>query len=357
MKGHELRRYFHNTCINEQRIRIAERGSIPPRSAIVYLLPLPERLELILSLPRGLTRFTVPVSAATLTRLAREFRAHLENRTSRAYLVSSQQLYSLLVTPYADEAARQGVDTLVFVPDGVLRAIPFAALHNGRGFLIDRWAVATIPTVGLTDLGHENRHRKTLLLVGISQANQGFAPLAHVDEELQGLQALYGGDLLVNHGFTAQALRTAIEQEPYSMVHIATHGEFMADAAGTFILAWDGRIDMDLLEKTLKIGRYRKNPIDLLTLSACQTAVDSERAALGLAGLALKTGVRSALATLWYVDDRASSQLMMEFYRRLTDPGRSKAQALQGAQQLLLADHRYRHPAYWSPFLLIGNWD
>ena len=357
MKTQELRRYFQNTCINEQRIRFAERGSIPAKSAIVYLLPLPRRLELILSLPEGLRRFTVAVDLETLTPLVREFRHRLENRSSREYLASSQRLYSLLVTPYAREVARQGVDTLVFVPDGVLRTIPFAALHDGKGFLVDRWAVAIIPSLTLTDLGKEKLPRQAFLLAGISQANQGFAPLASVDDELQGIHALYGGELLLNQGFTALALRTAIDQRPYAMVHIATHGEFMADSAATFILAWDGRIDMDLLEKTLRPGRFRKRPIDLLTLSACQSAAGSERAALGLAGLALKTGVRSALATLWYVDDSASSALMVEFYRHLSDPARSKAHALQAAQKGLLADNRYRHPAYWSPFMLIGNWN
>lgn len=357
LKSQELRRYFQNTCINEQRIRFAERGSIPAKSAIVYLLPLAERLELILSLPEGLRRFTVAVDRETLTHVVREFRYRLENRTSREYLASSQRLYSLLVTPYAREVVRQGVDTLVFVADGVLRTIPFAALHDGKGFLVDRWAVAIIPSLTLTDLGQEKRPRQELLLAGISQANQGFAPLASVDDELQGIHALYGGELLLNQGFTALALRTAIDERPYAMVHIATHGEFMADSAATFILAWDGRIDMDLLEKTLRPGRYRQRPIDLLTLSACQSAAGSERAALGLAGLALKTGVRSALATLWYVDDRASSALMAEFYRRLTDPARGKAHALQAAQKGLLADNRYRHPAYWSPFMLIGHWN
>lgn len=356
MKSTELRSYFQNTCINEQRLGFAERQGVPAKSAIIYLLPLPKRLEMILSLPKGLMRFTVPVAAETLTRLTREFRHHLENRTSREYLVSSQELYSLLVSPYRREAASQGVDTLVFVPEGALRTVPFAALHDGRDFLIERWAVATIPTLGLTDLAQEEQPHPKLLLAGITSANQGFAPLPHVADELQGLHLLYGGDLLMNKGFTTLSLRTAIERTPYTMVHIATHGEFKAESRDTFLVAWDARIDMDLLHETLRPGRYRKRPIDLLTLSACQTAADSERAALGLAGLSLQAGVRSALATLWYVDDGASSGLMSEFYRNLTDPAYSKARALQQAQKSLLAGNRYHHPAYWSPFLLVGNW-
>lgn len=357
MKTQELRSYFQNTCINEKKISFAERENIPVRTAIVYLLPLADRLELILSLPDSLKRFTVEIDKEALTALVQEFRYHLEKRTSREYLESGQKLYTALVTPFIPEVRRQGIDTLVFVPEGRLRTIPFAALHDGRGFLIDRYAVATIPSLSLTDLGQTERARLAILLAGVSESNQGFAPLSYVPNELQGIHALYGGKVLLNQAFNAMTLRAEFEQAPYSIVHIATHGEFLENSDQTFILAWDSRIGMDLLEKTMRIGRYRKTPIDLLTLSACQSAASSERAALGLAGLSLKAGVRSAVATLWYVDDQSSSDLMAEFYRRLIDPAVTKAQALQAAQKMLIADHRFRHPAYWSPFMLIGNWN
>lgn len=357
MKTQELRSYFQNTCIDEKKISFAERENIPVKTAIVYLLPLADRLELILSLPDRLQRFTVGIDKEALAALAQEFRYHLEKRTSREYLESGQQLYTTLVAPYLQEVARQGLDTLVFVPEGLLRTIPFAALHDGRGFLIDRYAVATIPSLSLTDLGQAERARLAILLAGVSESNQGFAPLSYVPDELQGIHSLYGGKVLLNQAFNAMTLRGEFEQAPYSIVHIATHGEFLENSDETFILAWDSRIGMDLLEKTMRLGRYRKTPIDLLTLSACQSAASSERAALGLAGLSLKAGVRSAVATLWYVDDQSSSDLMAEFYRRLTDPRVTKAQALQAAQRMLIADQRYRHPAYWSPFLLIGNWN
>jgi CHAT domain-containing protein len=101
---------------------------------------------------------------------------------------------------------------------------------------------------------------------------------------------------------------------------------------------------------------YRDQPVELLTLSACQTAVGDDKAALGLGGVAVKAGARSALATLWYINDQASSILITDFYEDLKKPGISKARALQQAQLELLEDHRYDHPSYWSPFLLIGNW-
>jgi CHAT domain-containing protein len=99
----------------------------------------------------------------------------------------------------------------------------------------------------------------------------------------------------------------------------------------------------------------RKNPVELLTLSACQTAVGDERAALGLAGVAIKAGARSALASLWFVNDESTSKLVTEFYQQLQNPTLSKAQALQQAQKSLM-EQGYQHPLYWAPFLLIGNW-
>lgn len=139
-------------------------------------------------------------------------------------------------------------------------------------------------------------------------------------------------------------------------MHIATHGVIEADVRDSFLLTWDGRLTMDDLEQTLNPSRYRDRGIDLLTLSACQTAVGDERAALGLGGIALKAGASSALATLWSISDEATSRLIADFYRRLKEGGTGKAEALRQAQRQLLAQPRYRHPGYWAPFLLIGNW-
>ena len=143
---------------------------------------------------------------------------------------------------------------------------------------------------------------------------------------------------------------------PYSVVHIASHGHFDRDPKRSFLLSYDGRLTMDELERLMKQTRYRDDAVELLTLSACRTAAGDDRAALGLAGVAVKAGARSAVATLWYVNDEASSRLVTEFYQTLRTSPTSKAIALQAAQRKTLADPRYRHPGYWSPFLLIGNW-
>jgi CHAT domain-containing protein len=147
-----------------------------------------------------------------------------------------------------------------------------------------------------------------------------------------------------------------LEATPYSIVHIASHGQFSADVDKTFLLTYEDRLSMTKLEQFLGLSKFRTEPVELLTLSACETAAGDDRAALGLAGVAIKAGARSAVATLWTVNDPASALVVSEFYRALRDPAVSKAKALQQAQLSALKDPRYRHPNYWSAFLLIGNW-
>ncbi|OQW94747.1 MAG: hypothetical protein BWK79_04865, partial [Beggiatoa sp. IS2] len=135
-----------------------------------------------------------------------------------------------------------------------------------------------------------------------------------------------------------------------------SHGQFNRDPKKTFLLTYDDKLTMDKLENLLGFSQSRKEPVELLTLSACQTAVGDERAALGLAGVAIKAGARSALASLWFVNDEATAELVTEFYKALKDPDFSRAQALQKAQKKLINQRALQHPAYWSPFLLIGSW-
>jgi CHAT domain-containing protein len=140
------------------------------------------------------------------------------------------------------------------------------------------------------------------------------------------------------------------------MVHIASHGQFTGDVKQSFVLTFDDKLTLDRLRQFVRPLQYRDTPLELLTLSACETAVGDDRAALGLAGIAVKAGARSALATLWKVPDQAATMLVVEFYRRLQDPAVSRAVALQQAQVKLLNHPDFSAPLFWSPFLLINNW-
>jgi CHAT domain-containing protein len=356
LKGAELEDYFRDDCVAALKSKTRGIDSLESQTAAIYPIVLPDRLAILLSLPDGLRLYTTPVKAGTLTGEVEALRRALEKRTTREYLRPARKVYDWLVRPLHADLEAAGVRTLVFVPDGVLRTIPLAALHDGRDFVVARFAIATSPGLTLTDPRPIGKAEPRVLVGALTESVQGFPPLPAVADEVAALDAIYEGTALIDAKFDAAGFRREIERRPYSVVHMASHGEFGRTAGETFILTHDSRITLDQLESQLGGTAYRKQPVELLALSACQTASGDDRAALGLAGVAVKAGARSALATLWSVSDRASTMLVGEFYRRLQDPETSKAQALQSAQRRLLADTRYRHPAYWSPFLLIGNW-
>ena len=355
-KAAELRDYFRDDCVDQMQARITKLDALSPSTAIIYPIVFSDRTELLVSLPDGLTRHSVPVTAATLTDEVRRFRHTLEKRTTREYLPHAQQLYDWLIRPLDPDLRRLKVNTLVFVPDGSLRTIPMSALHDGKQFLIEHYAVAMSPGLDLTDPQPIDRAKVHLLSSGLTKAVQGFPPLPHVADELDSIRALFKGEQLIDQEFLTPRLEEELKGGRYSILHIATHGQFAPDVNQSFLLTFDARLSMTQLERLVGLFRFRREPLELLTLSACQTGSGDDRAALGLAGIAVKAGARSALATLWSINDDASSELVSEFYRQLHDASVSKARALQHAQLKLLSDRVYEHPAYWAAFLLLNNW-
>jgi CHAT domain-containing protein len=214
----------------------------------------------------------------------------------------------------------------------------------------------TTPGLSLTDPRPLARRNTRVFLSGLSQSVQGYPALPHVSEELASIHALYGGEILLDESFLVPRVESDLEASDWGIVHVATHGEFSDDVERSFLLTYDGRLGMDRLGEVVGRTRFREQPIELLVLSACETAQSSDRAALGLAGVAVQAGARSALGTLWSVNDVAAAQLLAAFYGELHDTPVSKAVALQHAQQKLVQDSKYAHPYYWAPFLLIGNW-
>jgi len=230
-----------------------------------------------------------------------------------------------------------------------------ASLHDGEHFLVEKFALATTPGFDLVDPAPVDREALEALLAGISKSVDGEAPLPNVVEELRVVEALLGAEVMLDEAFLRSDLRESLEDRNFGIVHIATHAQFSADSDDTFLLAWDGRLGLDELSEDVGLFRFRDEPLELLTLSACETARGDDRAGLGLSGMAVKAGARSVLGSLWSVNDPAATALVETFYTRLM-AGDSRAQALRAAQLGLLADFRYRHPAYWAPFLLIGTW-
>ena len=353
----ELQDYFQDDCVQAARSHATGLEQVSKTAAVIYPIMLQDRLEILVSLPSGMVRKTVPVGAEALTEEIRAFRDLLEKRSTREYLSHAKKLYGWLIQPIEPLWADAGIDTLVIVPDGALRTIPLAALHDGEQFLIKKYAVATTPGVTLTDPRPLDRKGIKVLSVGITEAVQDFPALPHVSREMETIQRLYGGTILLNKQFMMSRVEEELKAHPYSVMHIASHGQFQSDSNETFLLAYDGKMTMDRLEEYVGMLRFREEPLALITLSACETAAGDDRAALGLAGVAIKAGARSALASLWFLDDQASSQLVTEFYQQLHDDSvASTAMALQRAQLKFLEHPEYNHPAYWAAFLLLNNW-
>jgi CHAT domain-containing protein len=356
LKAAELRDYFRDDCVDAYRDKRKNVAEASASAAIVYPILLPDRIELLLSTSKGMQRFSLPVPASQVAEEVQTFRRLLEKRTTRQYLPHAQQLYRWLIEPIEPRIKELGATTLVIVPDASLRTIPMSALHDGQRFLIEKFAVAVTPGLELVDPGSMNREKPLVFLGGLSESVQGFPALEHVPEELRSIQSELGGEILLDDGFALGNIEKRLETRPYSVVHIASHAEFSPKASDTFLLTHDGKMSMDQLASYVGLFKFRERPLELIMLSACETAQGDDQAALGLAGIAIKAGARSAVGTLWKVNDVAASMLVAEFYRRLRDPQVSRAVALQDAQRALLDDLRYRHPGYWSAFVLISDW-
>lgn len=352
----ELRDYFRDDCVDAARAKATRLETVSENTAVIYPILLTDRIELLVSLPAGIQRVSTSVDAGTLTEEIRLVRYYLEKRSTHEYLPHAQQLYHWLVRPLEPLLNGFSIETLVFVPDGALRTIPMAALHDGKQFLIAKYAIATTPGLTLTDPRPLKREKILAFAGGLTEAVRGFPPLPNVSDELQTVKNLYGGTSLLDQNFLVANVEQALKEQPFSIVHIASHGQFESDVKNSFVLTFDDKLTMDRLDQFVGLFRFRDEPLALLTLSACETAAGDDRAALGLAGVAIKAGARSALATLWFINDEASSALVSEFYRQLHDASVSKAVALQRAQLKVLEHPIYRHPAYWSPFLLLNNW-
>ncbi len=226
LKGAELEDYFQDDCVAALKAKTRGIDSLASQTAAIYPIVLPDRLAILVSVPDGLRLYTSPVKADVLTREVQSLRRGLEKRTTREYLTSARRVYDWLVRPLERDLAGAGVHTLVFVPDGVLRTIPLVALHDGRGFVVERFAVATSPGLTLTDPRPLGRAEPRVLVGALTESVQGFPPLPAVADEVAALDRIYDGTVLVDDQFDAEGFREAIERRPYSIVHVASHGSW-----------------------------------------------------------------------------------------------------------------------------------
>ncbi|MGF1478516.1 MAG: CHAT domain-containing protein [Cyanophyceae cyanobacterium] len=345
----ELENFFREACLTDTPQTIDD---LDPHAAVIYPILLEERLEVILSRPgQPLRHYGISVSPTETAKIFQALSQALHpSFAAKDVLPPAQQLYDWLIRP--GEAFLTNTDTLVFILDGFLRNLPMAVLHDGERYLVEKYSIALTPGLRLLESGEFELEQLNVLTGGLTAARQGFASLPSVGEEIQRITDLVDAQVLLNQDFTRANFHNQIQGQP-AVVHLATHGQFSSEAEETFLLTWQDRIYVQDLDQVLQQGAL--TPVELLVLSACETAAGDERAALGMAGVAVRSGARSTVASLWTVSDRSTAIFMSQFYRLLANHA-PKAQALRQAQLSLMQDPQYRHPYYWSPFVLVGNW-
>lgn len=356
----ELDNFFRVACLQGKPVQIdqvVDRDD--PTAAVIYPIVLPERIEVIVKLPnQPLIHYHSEIAQLRVNQLSEELRRSL----TRSYQLQntrdlSQQLYSWLLRPAERALAKSGVKTLVFVLNSGLRNIPMSALFDGQRYLVEKYAVALTPGLQLLPPQTIEQIRLRALTAGLTAAREGFSALANVGSELEQIESEVSSLVLLNQEFTSNTLSTKLASSPFPIVHLATHGQFSSEMAKTFILAWDKPIMVNDLSNLLSsTDTDPSSAIELLVLSACQTATGDNRAALGLAGIAVRSGARSTIASLWSLDDESSALLMGQFYKDLAGQKHNKAESLRRAQLALLNSERYQDPKYWAAFVLIGNW-
>ena len=351
----ELNNFFREACLDARPQKIEQ---LDPAAGIIYSIVLPDRLAVILSQSQQPLRYyQTAIEPPTIDRAFEDLYATLSRIAPSEPSRPNQIFYDWLVRPFEKEFAANRTSTLVFILDGIMKGIPVAVLHDGKQYLIEKYGLALTP--GLQLLTSRSLTSDTLETItgGLTESRQGYSSLPYVKVEVSEIAELVPSEILLDKNFTRDRLREQITTSPYPIVHLATHGQFSSRAEDTFLLTWDDRINVRYLDQLLQDRDFAEDtPIELLILSACQTATGDKQAALGLAGVAVRSGARSTLATLWSVKDDSTAELMIEFYRAIKKPGTTKASALRQAQLSLLRSPKYQHPYYWSAFVLVGNW-
>ena len=349
----ELDNFFRDACLDAEPKQI---DRLDPTAAVIYTIILGDRLEVIAAIPgQPLRHYSNDLPPSEIELVISSASSQLSS-PRRLNLKLFQQAYDWLIRPLEDELQNNKIETLVFVSDGILRNLPPATLHDGKQYLIEKYSVAIAPSLQLTELQTTDKASQEILLAGLSQPRQGFEPLPGVRREIEQIEPLFTSDVLLNDSFTELNFNRSTSQSPFRVVHLATHGQFSSQAEDTFVLTWDNRINIAELSSLLRGDSQQLRPIELLVLSACETATGDTDATLGLAGIAVRAGARSTVASLWAVSDLATVNLMTNFYRALARENMTKAEALRLAQISVLKDDTFSHPFFWSAFILVGNW-
>ncbi|MDD5248400.1 MAG: CHAT domain-containing protein [Rhodocyclaceae bacterium] len=410
IKQSELQDYLGERCSVDAAQNGGQAG-VAPGTAIFYPIVLKDRVEVIFESHAGIVHHTTALDAKSLRQLVSSYTSLLREG-EEGYRGGATRLYDILIRPFERDMADQGLHTLLVVPDGVLRVLPWATLYDGKQYLVEKYSIVINSGLSMTNQSAGRAEGFTALVAGMAEpgpivdklssgsldhivgpattTRSGFSlKLAHGDglrsvsiparmrsmdrteraaslkaalalpgvkTEVDALSKILPGTRLLDSTFTTDRLHDEFDRGEYRIAHLATHGFFGSTGDQSYLMAYNDIVTMDGLQKLLQLEGVKKNPLELLTLSACETAEGDDRSPLGIAGAAIKAKAKSVLGTLWPVSDTAAQKVMVKFYGSLMGDGVSKAEALRRAQVALIHDPELDHPFYWAPFILVGNW-
>jgi CHAT domain-containing protein/tetratricopeptide (TPR) repeat protein len=360
----ELDNFFQEACLLGKSVpldQVVDQNN--PHTAIIYPIILPEHIQVIAKIPyQDLQDYSTKIPQAEVEKTLIQLRKHLVNPAAvKAVQRESQQVYQWLIQPFEAQLQARGVNNLVFILDGALRNLPMAALYDGKQYLVEKYAIALSLGWQLLDPKPIVNKQLKALTAGLTRPPSGFPNVPFLPDTQSEVNLITQAGVLtttlIDNEFTHPALETKVNRFDFNVVHLATHGEFSSQAEKTFILADDGPINVKQFDTLLRDrDSVKPQPLELLFLSACQTAAGDNRATLGLAGAAVRAGARSTVASLWHIDDQSTALFVGDFYQNLKTGNITKSEALRQAQIKLLKHPNYNTPSFWSAYVLIGNW-
>jgi CHAT domain-containing protein len=347
----QLRSYFGDNCLEVSGKNLSSQALLKSTNAVlINSIILEDEVFFILQLGNGkLLKSSRKISKRQLLQLAKQWHQNLTDGNNWKFRSGSSFFYDLIVKPFDTELEKATPQVLVFIHDGVLRNLPMAALYDGEKFLAEKWA--SVSSIGLNFTSTSERENLEALVFGLEASRPGWTQLENVETETTFVRDLIGGDKFLNTQFTVENLTYQLKRNNYSVLHLATHGYFGGTAETSFILAYDQKISAAKLENILLQSR---TAVELLVLSACETAVGSDLALLGLAGVAARSGVASTLGTLWQVEDDEQFSMVEDFYIQIKENNLNKAISLQQIQ--IDKIRNFAHPQQWAALNLIGDW-
>lgn len=306
-------------------------------------------------------RFT-SVKSKELNRQIVEFRRLLRDPKANT-LPASQALYQLLLGPVERDLEQAGAKNIMLSLDGALRYLPFAALHDGKQHVVQRWNMPLYTSVTKGKLRDAVTPQWQAAGLGLTRAVGEFSALPAVKAEMSsivktGALGVLPGEVYLDEAFNAARFKD-VSQRKFQLLHVASHFQFSPGTEiNSFLLLGDGQ---QLTLGDIRTLNYRFDNVDLLTLSACDTGLGGGRDAYGreiegFGVIAQQQGAKAVLATLWPVADQSTAILMADMYKQRQAKSLTKIEALRQAQLSLLSQSKYAHPFYWAPFILMGNW-